>query len=142
GGGRRARRGPGRGAPPGGDARASVRPVGAAEPRHSYFFARVYNDVLGIGGGLGDALAYVGEARRSEGGYGRIFDPHDGELVTLTDAVRVDPSDYGKWVQALTVYHLMVEALLALPNQRRILRVLRASDLLPGFRAGFTPVTR
>src|SRR5262249_57832936 len=100
------------------------------EARHSYFFARVYNDVLGVGSGLRDALAHVGEARRSEGGYGRIFDPDDGELVTLTDAVRVDPRNYGKWVQALTVYHLMVEALLALPNQRRILRVLRASDLL------------
>ena len=112
------------------------------EARHSYFFARVYNDVLGIGSGLGDALAHVGEARRSEGGYGRIFDPHDGELVTLTDAVRIEPRNYGKWVQAITLYHLMVEALLALPNQRRILRVLRAGDLLPGFRAGFTAVTR
>ena len=112
------------------------------EARHSYFFARVYNDVLGIGSGLGDALVHVGEARRSEGGYGRIFDPHDGELVLLTDAVRRDPGNYGTWVQALTVYHLMVEALLALPNQRRILRVLRAGDVLPGFRAGFTAVTR
>ena len=112
------------------------------EARHSYFFARVYNDVLGIGTGLRDALAHVGEARRSEGGYGRIFDPYDGELVLLTDAVRRDPGNYGKWVRALTVYHLMVEALLALPNQRRILRVLRAADLLPGFRAGFTAVTR
>jgi ribonucleoside-diphosphate reductase beta chain len=112
------------------------------EARHSYFFARLYNTVLGVGSGLADALAHVGEARRSEGGYGRIFDPREGELVTLTDAVRRDPGNYGKWVQAITIYHLMIEALLALPNQRRVLRVLRATDLLPGFRAGFTAVTR
>ena len=36
----------------------------------------------------------------------------------------------------------MVEGVLALPGQRRLLRMLRASDLLPGFRAGFTAVTR
>jgi ribonucleoside-diphosphate reductase beta chain len=112
------------------------------EARHSYFFARLYHDVLGVPGGLHEALVHVGEVRQTSGGYGRIFDPDDGELVTLTDAVRLDPGDYGKWVQAVTVYHLMVEALLALPNQRRVLRILRAADLLPGFRAGFTAITR
>lgn len=112
------------------------------EARHSYFFARVFNVVLGVTGGLQETLAYVGGLRDSGSGYGRIFDPKDGELVTLTDAVRLDPGDYGKWVQAITVYHLMVEGLLALPGQRRVLRMLRAGDLLPGFRAGFTAVTR
>src|SRR5215831_20206708 len=113
------------------------------EARHSYFFARMYHDVLGVPGGLHDALAHVGDARAaSGGGYGRIFDPTSGELVTLTDAVRRDPGDYGTWVQAVTLYHLMIEALLALPGQRRVLRLLRANELLPGFRAGFTAVTR
>ena len=112
------------------------------EARHSFFFARVYHDVLGVPGGLCDALVHVGEVRQSSGGYGRIFHPDGGELVTLTDAVRRDPGDYGTWVQAITLYHLMIEALLALPGQRRVLRLLRANDLLPGFRAGFTAVTR
>ncbi|HSR23032.1 MAG TPA: ribonucleotide-diphosphate reductase subunit beta [Candidatus Eisenbacteria bacterium] len=112
------------------------------EARHSYFFARVYHDVLGVAGGLREALAHVGEVRQSTGGYGRIFEPNGGELVTVTDAVRRDPRNYALWVQGITLYHLMIEALLALPGQRRILRLLRASDLLPGFRAGFTAVTR
>jgi ribonucleoside-diphosphate reductase beta chain len=112
------------------------------EARHSYFFARLYHDVLGVPGGLPEALAYVGEVRQNSGGYGRIFDPHDGELVKATEAVRLDPSNYGLWVEAVTVYHLMIEALLALPGQRRTLRLLRENDLLPGFRAGFTAVTR
>src|ERR1041385_295232 len=112
------------------------------EARHSYFFARFYHDVLGVAGGIREALAHVSEVRQAGGGYGRIFDPDGGELVTLTDAVRRDPGDYGTWVRAVTLYHLMIEALLALPGQRRILRLLRANDLLPGFRAGFTAVTR
>ncbi len=112
------------------------------EARHSYFFARVYHDVLGVPGGLREALAHVGEARQASGGYGRIFDPDGGELVTVTDAVRLDPGDYAKWVEAVALYHLMIEAVLALPGQRRTLRLLRANELLPGFRAGFTAVTR
>ena len=112
------------------------------EARHSYFFGRMYHDVLGVPGGLHEALVHVGEVRRDGGGYGRIFDPNEGDLVTMTDAVRRDPGDYPTWVRAVTLYHLMIEALLALPGQRRILRLLRAGGLLPGFRAGFTAVTR
>jgi ribonucleoside-diphosphate reductase beta chain len=112
------------------------------EARHSYFFARVYHDVLGVPGGLREALASLGEVSADRSGYGRLFHPGRGELVTLTEAVRLEPCDYGRWVQAITVYHLMVEGMLALPSQRRVLRLLRAGDLLPGFRAGFTAVTR
>ena len=112
------------------------------EARHSYFFARVFNEVLGVPGGLRETLAEAARMRVTGGGYGQVFDPQDGELVTLTEAVRLEPADYSRWVQAVTIYHLMVEGVLALPGQRRLLRILRASDLLPGFRAGFTAVTR
>jgi ribonucleoside-diphosphate reductase beta chain len=112
------------------------------EARHSYLFARLYHDVLGVPGGLREALAHVGEVSQADTGYGRIFDPDGGELVTVTDAVRLEPGDYGLWVEGVTLYHLMIEAVLALPGQRRTLRLLRANDLLPGFRAGFTAVTR
>jgi ribonucleoside-diphosphate reductase beta chain len=112
------------------------------EARHSYFFARFFGKVLGVAGGLREALAQAAEAGNSGGGYGRIFDPRSGELVTVTEAVRVDPENYGLWVQGITLYHLMIEAVLALPGQRRLLRLTRMNDLLPGFRAGFTAVTR
>jgi ribonucleoside-diphosphate reductase beta chain len=112
------------------------------EARHSYFFARVFNEVLDVAGGLRETLAHAADLRFRGGGYGRIFDPEDGELVTLTEAVRTEPRDYSRWVQAVTIYHLMVEAMLALPGQRNVLRLLRANGLLPGFRAGFTAVTR
>src|SRR5215471_14977789 len=113
------------------------------EARHSYFFARFFGEALGVAGGLREALAHAAaEARQFGGGYGRIFEPQQGELVTLTEAVRVEPDDYGLWVQGITLYHLMIEAVLALPGQRRLLRLTRMNDLLPGFRAGFTAVTR
>lgn len=112
------------------------------EARHSYFFARVFNKVLGVPGGLHETLASAAEMRVRGGGYGGIFEPETGQLARLTEAVRVEPRDYSRWVRAITVYHLMVEAMLALPGQRNVLRLLRANDLLPGFRAGFTAVTR
>jgi len=112
------------------------------EARHSYFFARFFNEALGVAGGLREALAHAAQARQIGGGYGRIFEPQTGELVTLTEAVRAEPGNYGLWVQAITLYHLMIEGVLALPGQRRLLRLTRMNDLLPGFRAGFTAVTR
>ena len=111
------------------------------EARHSYFFARFYHEVLGVAGGLKEAVARVAPADNGSG-YSRIFNPQHGELATSTDAVRLDPRNYGLWVQALTVYHLMVEGQLALTGQRSTLRLLRELDLLPAFRAGFTAVTR
>ncbi len=117
------------------------------EARHSYFFSRLYNEVLGVPGGLRGALARVSPAAPApgvdaDGGYDSIFNPRRGALVTTTEAVRLDPRNYHKWVEALTVYHLMVEGLLALTGQRRVLRLLRNVDLMPAFRAGFTAVTR
>lgn len=111
------------------------------EARHSYFFSRFYNQVLGVPGGLRGALSSL-SVTGEDGGYNAIFDPRRGELVATTSAVRVDPADRGAWVEAVTVYHLMVEGLLALTGQRRALRLLRNLDLLPAFRAGFTAVTR
>ena len=112
------------------------------EARHSYFFSRFFGEALGVAGGLREALAHAAQARQIGGGYGRIFEPREGELATVTEAVRVQPGNYGLWVQAITLYHLMIEGVLALPGQRRLLRLTRINDLLPGFRAGFTAVTR
>lgn len=108
------------------------------EARHTYFFARFFSEVIGIPGSLGDTIEYAKDWILS-GPYSQIF---ENDLVGLTDAVRIDPGDYSKWLKGITVYHLMVEGILALVGQKLILRVLRALDLLPSFRAGFTAVTR
>lgn len=108
------------------------------EARHAYFFARFFTEVMGVEGSYAEALKYAKEWTDTTP-YNDVF---EGALVDITDSVRRDPTNYGKWVQGITIYHLMVEGILALIGQKLLLRVLRTFDLLPAFRAGFTAVTR
>lgn len=107
------------------------------EARHSVFFSRFFDEVVGVSGGLSAALAALRD--RTVGGFRTIF---DNQLVAATDAVREDPRDYGKWVEGITIYHLVVEGMLALTGQKFLLELLREMQLLPGFYAGFTAVAR
>lgn len=107
------------------------------EARHAVFFSKFFDQVIGVRGGLSAALA----ALHSETveGFRTIF---DNQLVEATDAVRLDPTDYGKWVEGITIYHLVVEGMLALTGQKYLLGLLREMQMLPGFYAGFTAVAR
>ena len=107
------------------------------EARHAVFFSRFFDEVIGVTGGLSAALA----ALRGEtiGGFRTIF---DNQLVEATDAVRLDPHDYGKWVEGITIYHLIVEGMLALTGQKFLLGTVRTMGILPGFYAGFTAIAR
>lgn len=110
------------------------------EARHTVFFDRFFNEV--IGETLDEARAAMtdlGYLSEDGVGYAKLF---YGDLVEVTDAVRLDPTDYGKWIDGIVVYHMIVEGMLALTGQRQILQVVRLFGLLPGFRAGFTAVTR
>ena len=75
----------------------------------------------------------------SDRGYSKVFFT---DLVEVTDAVRLDPGDYGKFVDSIVMYHMLVEGMLALQGQKQILAGARMLDVVPGFRAGFTAVTR
>lgn len=108
------------------------------EARHAYFFARFFEEVLEVGGTIAEAIGYARDWTDSEA-YNQVF---DRDLVQATDAVRLNPGDYGKWVEGITIYHLMIEGILALTGQRLLLRGLRQSNILPAFRSGFTAVTR
>ena len=110
------------------------------EARHAYFFARFFSEVIHQGDALGEVMTRAWRWTASDA-YDQVFGPA-GALVTSTEAVRLDPAHTGKWVRAVTTYHLMVEGILALVGQRLVLRLLRNMDLLPAFRAGFTAVTR
>ena len=109
------------------------------EARHAYFFARFFSEVADAG----ELTVAIDRAWKYSSGpaYRQMFGP-GGHLVSATEAVRLDPGDAGLWVEGITVYHLVVEGILALTGQRLVLRLLRRLDLLPGFRAGFTAVTR
>lgn len=107
------------------------------EARHSVFFSRFFAEVIGIEGGLSEALAQLRD--KVVGGFRTIF---DGDLVRATEAVRLDPRDYGAWVEGITIYHLIVEGMLALTGQKFLLGILRKLQIMPGFYAGFTAVAR
>jgi ribonucleoside-diphosphate reductase beta chain len=110
------------------------------EARHAYFFSRFFSEVIHPGDDLHKVIDRAWKWTTSEA-YMGIFG-EQGELTRVTDAVRLDPKNYGLWVEGMTTYHLMVEGILALVGQRLILRLLRNLDLLPSFRSGFTAVTR
>jgi ribonucleoside-diphosphate reductase beta chain len=107
------------------------------EARHSVFFSRFFDEVVGIPGGLSAALDVLRD--RVVGGFRAVF---DNDLLHATEAVRKDPTDYGAWVEAITIYHLVVEGMLALTGQKFLLGILREMGILPGFYAGFTAAAR
>jgi ribonucleoside-diphosphate reductase beta chain len=107
------------------------------EARHAVFFSRFFDEVVGISGGLHEALSALKD--EAVDGYRKIF---DGELVAATDAVRLKPTDYGAWIEGITIYHLIVEGMLALTGQKYLLGIVREMGILPGFYAGFTAVAR
>lgn len=107
------------------------------EARHTVFFSRFFEDVVGISGGLTPVLE---DLRGKVGvGFREVF---DRDLFQATETVRMNPSDYGAWVEGITIYHLVVEGMLALTGQKFLLSFMREMQILPGFYAGFTAVAR
>lgn len=107
------------------------------EARHTVFFMRFFDEVLGISGGLSGALNAI--RPEAVAGFRKIFNTH---LADAVDRVRQNPADYATWLQGITIYHFVVEGMLALTGQKFILRTLRQFGVMPGFYAGFTAVTR
>ena len=107
------------------------------EARHAVFFSRFFEEVIGIKGGLSSALAVVKD--ETVEGYRKIFDE---ELYSTTDEVRNNPTDYEKWIEGITIYHLIVEGMLALTGQKFLLGIIRELGILPAFYTGFTAVAR
>lgn len=107
------------------------------EGRHSVFFSRFFEEVIGLSGGLSEALAMLKD--QTVVGFRTIF---DRDLVDATETVRKNPHDYGAWVRGVTTYHLVIEGMLALTGMRYLLGTVREMGILPGFYAGFTAVAR
>jgi hypothetical protein len=100
------------------------------EARHAIFFKRFMNEVVGRGdGSIGGTL----RATEPELTWG--FRKTFALLDLVTGALRTDTSRVAL-ARAVTMYHLVVEALLAQPGQHFISDYLQRRDLLPGFREG------
>ncbi len=105
------------------------------EARHAVLFARFMREVVGIGSDTASSL----DATRPELSWGfmKVF----GRLDRMADELRKDRSK-PKLAQAITLYHLIVEAALAQPGQHLIEESLTKRDLLPGFRTGMGNVSK
>src|SRR6201747_2890960 len=100
------------------------------EARHAIFFKRFMNEVVGRGDG---SIAGTLKATEPELTWG--FRKTFALLDEITGALRTDTSRVAL-ARAVTMYHLVVEALLAQPGQHFISDYLVRRDLLPGFREG------
>src|SRR4051812_44115757 len=106
----------------------------ADEARHAVFFKRFMEEVAGRGDGT-----VAGGLRAVEPELTWGFRKTFALLDEVTSVLRQDRSRVAL-ARAVTMYHVIVEALLAQPGQHFISDYLDKRDLLPGFRAGMHKV--
>ena len=110
----------------------------ADEARHVAFFDRFYSEVGVLEAqGLDERLAETSEHLNPE--FGVLFDEL---LKARVDRLAVEPEDTVALVEAVTIYHMVIEGMLALTGQHFIIDYNEREGTLPGFVAGFTNVAR
>lgn len=108
------------------------------EARHTVFFARFFNEVIGLDRGLlEDTLSEVRQYMNPQLQYILIE-----ALQAIGERLRQDPANLATLVEGVTLYHVIIEGTMALAGQRGILETYRLNDIFPGFRGGFTAVAR
>src|SRR5437764_796601 len=110
----------------------------ADEARHVAFFDRFYSEVGVLQAeGLDERLVETSEHLNPE--FGVLF---DDMLKRRVDRLAVEPEDLEALVEAVTIYHMVIEGMLALTGQHFIMDFNERMGTLPGFVAGFTLVAR
>ena len=89
------------------------------------------------GDGLEERLAATSEHLNPE--FGELFDEM---LHRRVDRLAVEPEDLETLVEAITIYHMVLEGMLALTGQHFIIDYNERMGTLPGFVDGFTKVAR
>ncbi len=108
------------------------------EARHTVFFARFFGEVMDISqGSLEETLTEVRGYMNEDLKFILI-----DSLEDIAQRLCQNPGDLALLVEGVTLYHVIVEATMALAGQRSILDVYRTNNLFPGFRGGFTAVAR
>jgi ribonucleoside-diphosphate reductase beta chain len=110
----------------------------ADEARHVAFFDRFYSEVGVLQSeDLQDRLRETSEHLNPE--FGVLFD----ELLRRRiDRLAQEPHDTETLVEAVTIYHMVIEGMLALTGQHFIIDYNERLGLLPAFVEGFTKVAR
>src|SRR3954464_4684567 len=110
----------------------------ADEARHVMFFDRFYREV-GVyeADGLKERLDATAEHLNAD--FKTLFDEM---LHDRVDRLAVEPSDTVTLVEAITLYHMVIEGSLALTGQHFIIDYNEREGTLPAFVEGFTNVAR
>jgi ribonucleoside-diphosphate reductase beta chain len=110
----------------------------ADEARHVVFFDRFYSEVgiletEGLAARLEETSAHVNPE------FDVLFDEI---LKSKTDRIAREPEDLESAVEFVTLYHMVIEGMLALTGQHFITDFNEREGTLPGFVTGFTNVAR
>jgi ribonucleoside-diphosphate reductase beta chain len=110
----------------------------ADEARHVRFFERFYREVGVLeSDDLSEMLVQTSEHLNDN--FGRLFDEM---LKARTDRLSVEPEDSEALVEAVTLYHMVIEGMLALTGQHFIMDFNEREGTLPAFVEGFQNVAR
>ena len=110
----------------------------ADEARHVQFFNRFYDEVGVLeSDNLQDRLAETSEHLNPE--FNVLFDEM---LAGKVDRLARDPGDLETLVEAITLYHMVIEGMLALTGQHFIINYNEDLGTLPGFVEGFNNIAR
>lgn len=109
------------------------------EARHTVFFERWWRDVAGTD--ARDMTALLKEIRpEANEGYNILFYER---LPWTAQRLASNPRDFDAFVEGVTLYHIVIEATIALTGQRFELESMREQGLTArGFYRGFTAVAR
>ena len=112
----------------------------ADEARHVQFFNRFYDEVGVLDGadGLAERLA----RDREEPQPGVRASSSTGCSGSRVDRLAAEPEDTETLVEAMTLYHMVIEGVLALTGQHFIIGYNTEQGTLPGFVEGFSNVAR
>jgi ribonucleoside-diphosphate reductase beta chain len=110
----------------------------ADEARHVRFFERFYREVGVL---ESDELSEMLEQTSTHlnENFSRLFDEM---LKRRTDRLSAEPEDTEALVEAITIYHMVIEGMLALTGQHFIMDYNEEQGTLPAFVEGFGNVAR
>jgi ribonucleoside-diphosphate reductase beta chain len=110
----------------------------ADEARHVRFFNRFYDEV-----GILEADTLQGRLAETSEHVNPEFDQlFDEMLKDRVDRLARHPDDLELLVEAITLYHMVIEGMLALTGQHFILQYNEEVGTLPGFCEGFNNIAR
>ena len=110
----------------------------ADEARHVAFFNRFYEEV-----GVLEADSLQGRLEETSAHLNPKFrELFDEMLKSRVDRLAAEPEDLETLVEAVTLYHMVIEGMLALTGQHFIIDYNETVGTLPGFVEGFNNVAR